>query len=150
MPGTLSGSGMEAVAPAETAARAVTMQAPTQAAGDAVGRSARVHDGVGRQVKLPGDDGRGGARRRVPESPRDGFLAPEGARTGTAAMRGRPVEHGEGRGATSAGRGDRRGATTTRAARRGTTATGGLGAERLGCRRRVTVPRGVAGRDSSG
>ena len=96
-----------------------------RAAGDAVGRSARVHDGVGRQVKLPGDDGRGGARRRVPESPRDGFLAPEGARTGTAAMRGRPVEHGEGRGATSAGRGDRRGATTTREARRGRRRPGG-------------------------
>ena len=54
-----------------------------------------VHDGVGRQVQLPGDDGHGGARRCVPGSPRDGFLAPEGARAGTAAMRGRPVGHGE-------------------------------------------------------
>ena len=55
-----------------------------------------VHDGVGRQVPHPGDDGHGGSRRCVPASPRDGFLAPEGARAGTAAMRGRPVGHGEG------------------------------------------------------
>ena len=92
---------------------------------DAKLRLARVDDGVGRQVRHPGDGGHGGARHRVPESPRDGFLAPEGARAGTAAMRGRLVEHSERRGATPAGSSDRRGGTTTREARRGTTATGG-------------------------
>ena len=98
---------------------------PRPAAADAKLHLALVHDGVGRQVKHPGDDGHGGARRRVPESPRDGYLAPEGARAGTAAMRGRPVDHSERRGATPAGSSDWRGATTTREARRGTTATGG-------------------------
>ena len=55
-----------------------------------------VHDGVGRQVPHPCDGGHCGARRCVPASPRDGFLAPEGARAGTSAMRGRPIRHGEG------------------------------------------------------
>ena len=113
-------------------------------------RLAPVHDGVGRQVQLPGDDGHGGARRCVPVSPRDGFRALEGARAGTAAMQRHPVEHGEGRGETPAGRGDRRGTMTSREARRGAMATGGLGAERRGRRRYVTAPRGVAGREFDG
>ena len=98
---------------------------PRPAAADAKLRVARVDDGVGRQVQHPGDEGHRGARRCVPASPRDGFLAPEGARGGTAAMRGRPVEHREGRGATPAGRGDRRGMTTTGEARRGRRRPGG-------------------------
>ena len=86
---------MEPVPPAEIAARAVTAQTPTPGGGRCQIALARVHDGVGRQVQLPGDDGHGGARRCVPGSPRDGFLAPEGAWAGTATTRGRPVEHNE-------------------------------------------------------